>query len=42
MNLKDRKPVQLTDNDGRQPVFASNRRGKVQGETNIFIADLVR
>jgi Tol biopolymer transport system component len=27
--------------DGRQLVWASNRHGKVQGETNIFIADWV-
>ena len=27
--------------DGRQLVWASNRQGKVQGETNIFIADWV-
>ena len=27
--------------DGRKLVFASNRNGKVQGETNIFIADWV-
>ena len=27
--------------DGRQLVWASNRNGKVQGETNIFIADWV-
>src|SRR6267142_1566632 len=27
--------------DGRQLVWASNRNGKVQGETNIFIADWI-
>jgi TolB protein len=27
--------------DGRKIVFASNRNGKVQGETNIFVADWV-
>jgi Tol biopolymer transport system component len=27
--------------DGKQLVFASNRNGKVQGETNIFLADWV-
>jgi Tol biopolymer transport system component len=27
--------------DGRQLVWASNRHGKVQGETNIFIADWI-
>jgi Tol biopolymer transport system component len=27
--------------DGQQLVWASNRHGKVQGETNIFIADWV-
>lgn len=27
--------------DGKQLVFASNRNGKVQGETNIFIADWI-
>jgi TolB protein len=25
--------------DGKRLVFASNRNGKVQGETNVFIAD---
>jgi TolB protein len=25
--------------DGRKLVWASNRNGRVQGETNIFIAD---
>jgi Tol biopolymer transport system component len=25
--------------DGKRLVFASNRNGKVQGETNIFVAD---
>jgi Tol biopolymer transport system component len=29
----------MFSHDGRQLVFASNRFGKVQGETNIFIAD---
>jgi Tol biopolymer transport system component len=27
--------------DGKKLVFASNRNGKVQGETNVFIADWV-
>jgi len=27
--------------DGRRLVFASNRNGKVQGETNVFVADWV-
>jgi Tol biopolymer transport system component len=27
--------------DGRRLVWASNRHGKVAGETNIFIADWV-
>jgi Tol biopolymer transport system component len=27
--------------DGRHLVWASNRHGKVQGETNIFIADWI-
>ncbi len=27
--------------DGRRLVFASNRLGKVRGETNVFIADFV-
>jgi len=27
--------------DGKQLVWASNRNGKVQGETNIFIADWI-
>ena len=29
----------MFSHDGRQLVFASNRRGKVRGETNVFIAD---
>ena len=31
----------MFSHDGRQLVFASNRRGKVRGETNVFIADFV-
>jgi Tol biopolymer transport system component len=31
----------MFSHDGRQLVFASNRLGKVQGETNVFIADFV-
>ena len=27
------------NHDGKQLVFASNRFGKVKGETNVFIAD---
>ena len=27
--------------DGRRLVFASNRNGKVPGETNVFVADWV-
>jgi Tol biopolymer transport system component len=27
--------------DGRRLVFASNRSGKVLGETNVFVADWV-
>jgi len=27
--------------DGKHLVFASNRNGKVEGETNVFIADWV-
>jgi Tol biopolymer transport system component len=27
--------------DGKKLVFASNRNAKVQGETNVFIADWV-
>jgi Tol biopolymer transport system component len=27
--------------DGKKLVFASNRNGKVQGETNVFIAEWV-
>jgi len=27
--------------DGKRLVFASNRNAKVQGETNVFIADWV-
>ena len=29
----------MFSHDGRKLVFASNRRGKVEGETNVFIAD---
>ena len=29
----------MFSHDGRQLVFASNRLGKVRGETNVFIAD---
>jgi Tol biopolymer transport system component len=32
----------MFSHDGRQLVFASNRRGKVRGETNVFIADFVK
>ena len=28
--------------DGKHLVFASNRNGKVEGETNVFIADWVQ
>lgn len=31
----------MFSHDGKKLVFASNRRGKVRGETNIFIADWV-
>jgi Tol biopolymer transport system component len=31
----------MFSHDGRQLVFASNRNGKVRGETNVFIADFV-
>ena len=31
----------MFSHDGRQLVFASNRLGKVRGETNIFIADFI-
>ena len=27
--------------DGKRLVFASNRNGKVRGETNLFVADWV-
>lgn len=32
----------MFSHDGRKLVFASNRLGKVEGETNVFIADFVR
>jgi Tol biopolymer transport system component len=32
----------MFSHDGRQLVFASNRLGKVRGETNVFIADFMR
>jgi Tol biopolymer transport system component len=32
----------MFSHDGRKLVFASNRQGKVEGETNVFIADFVR
>jgi Tol biopolymer transport system component len=31
----------MVSHDGKKLVFASNRNGKVRGETNIFIADWV-
>ena len=31
----------MFSHDGKKLVFASNRRGKVRGETNVFIADWV-
>jgi hypothetical protein len=31
----------MLSHDGKKLVFASNRHGKVRGETNIFIADWV-
>lgn len=50
INIDTRKTERIThyegfdgfpmfSHDGKQLVFASNRHGKVQGETNIFIAD---
>jgi Tol biopolymer transport system component len=52
INIDTRKVEQVTrypgfdsfpmfSHDGNKLVFASNRRGKVRGETNIFIADWV-
>jgi Tol biopolymer transport system component len=29
----------MFSHDGKRLVFASNRNGKVRGETNVFIAD---
>ena len=31
----------MFSHDGKRLVFASNRLGKVRGETNVFIADFV-
>ena len=52
MNIDGSNPEQITFNDtfdgfpmfspdGKRLVFASNRNGKVEGETNLFIADWV-
>jgi Tol biopolymer transport system component len=29
----------MLSRDGKKLIFASNRNGKVRGETNIFVAD---
>ena len=50
LNIETKEIEQVTHNesfdgfpmfthDGKRLVFASNRNGKVQGETNIFVAD---
>lgn len=51
-DIETRKPERISSyegfdgfpmfsHDGKRLVFASNRDGKVKGETNVFIADFV-